>query len=180
MGISRNFPDSQLNAGQANEGRPDGIPPKRLPIVSTGSFSSQTASVAATSATIDPGIGVSLPANWMPLPSLGMKNCQMMMMASEHSAIPSATGFTVCKVAPSVDSIPKKSAGMAATRSPMKSLTCDSAISTAMPLVKPITTAIGMNRIRVPSLNNPIRNSSTPDIAVAMIRLPKPKRSTMP
>ncbi|OQC10236.1 MAG: hypothetical protein BWX79_01346 [Alphaproteobacteria bacterium ADurb.Bin100] len=180
VGISRNLADSQLKAGQANDGRPAGMPPKRLPMVSTLRFSSHTASVARTRATIDPGIGVSFPVNWMPLPILGMKNCQMTMMASEASATANAAGLKVCSAEPSVDSMPKKSAGMLVTCRPRKSLTCDSAISTAMPLVNPITTAIGMKRISVPSLNRPIRNSSTPDIAVAMMRLASPKRSTMP
>ena len=47
-------------------------------------------------------------------------------------------------------------------------------ISTAMPLVKPITTATGMKRIKVPRRNSPIKNNSTPDMAVAKIKLARP------
>lgn len=57
---------------------------------------------------------------------------------------------------------------------PRKSLTCDSPISTAMPLVKPMITAIGMKRTSVPSRSRPMANSSTPEKAVAMIRLGTP------
>ena len=76
--------------------------------------------------------------------------------------------------------MPKKSAGMLPTFSPKKSLICDSPTNTAMPLVKPITTDIGIKRIKLPSLNKPMANSNTPDMAVAMIKFATPKRSTMP
>ena len=85
-----------------------------------------------------------------------------------------AAKLTVCRFCHRVFKMPKKSAGMAATFRPRKSLICDSMISTAMPLVKPITTATGMNRISVPRRNKPIKNSSTPDMAVAKIRLARP------
>ena len=74
----------------------------------------------------------------------------------------------------SVRKMPKKSAGMAATLSPKKSFTCDTMISTAMPLVNPITTATGMKRIKVPKRSKPMASSMTPDMAVAIIKLAKP------
>ena len=40
--------------------------------------------------------------------------------------------------------------------------------------VKPITTATGMKRIKVPRRNSPIKNSSTPDMAVAKIKFARP------
>jgi len=70
--------------------------------------------------------------------------------------------------------MPNRSAGTCVTCSPKKSLICDSPISTAMPLVKPITTATGMNRTSTPRRNIPSKNNITPDIAVAMIRLATP------
>jgi hypothetical protein len=46
--------------------------------------------------------------------------------------------------AASTPSCEKKSAGSLGVSSPRNSLTCDSAISTAMPLVKPMTMLTGM------------------------------------
>ena len=85
-----------------------------------------------------------------------------------------AARLAVCRLSHRAFRMPKKSAGMAATFRPSKSLIWDSMISTAMPLVKPITTATGMNRISVPKRNKPNKNSSTPDMAVAKIRLASP------
>jgi hypothetical protein len=68
----------------------------------------------------------------------------------------------------------KKSAGMAAIGRPNRSFSCDSAISTAMPWVKPITMATGMWRTSAPSLNSPSANSSTPASAVEISRLVRP------
>ena len=73
-----------------------------------------------------------------------------------------------------VESMPKKSAGIFGMLRPRKSLSWDRPISTAMPLVKPITTATGMKRTSVPMRNRPMRNSRMPDMAVAMIRLGTP------
>ena len=46
---------SAWNRGMIMWGRPDGMPPKRVPIVSTGSFSKTTSAVPANSATMYPG-----------------------------------------------------------------------------------------------------------------------------
>ena len=47
-------------------------------------------------------------------------------------------------------------------------------MSTAMPLVKPVTTDTGMKRIHVPIWKRPIRNSITPAIIVQRSRLATP------
>ena len=103
-----------------------------------------------------------------------MKNCHTTMIASDAAATASAVGLKLGKASCRACNMPKKSAGIFCTFRPSRSLTCESAISTAMPLVKPITTAIGMKRTSVPSRSTPMRNSSTPDNAVAMMRLPRP------
>ena len=174
VGISRKRADSQLKLGSWNAGSAAGMPPNLLPMVSTGSLNTPTTSVATTSATMEPGTVLSLPDNCTLGPRLGSQRCQPMTMASDTTATPTAHQFTVCRWPYSAPRMPKKSPGILGTVRPRKSFTCDSAISTAMPLVKPMITEMGMKRTSVPSLNSPIRNSSTPDMAVAMIRLPTP------
>ena len=80
----------------------------------------------------------------------------------------------LCRLALSADTTPTKSAGMLCTCRPKKSFTCDTMISTAMPLVKPITTATGIKRIKVPKRSRPMASSMRPDMAVATIKLAKP------
>ena len=46
---------SARNSGMRSAGSPVGMPPKRLPMVSTGSLKNTTIAVPASSATIDPG-----------------------------------------------------------------------------------------------------------------------------
>src|SRR6218665_3718126 len=55
----------------------------------------------------------------------------------------------------SVRSCEKKLPGMWVMDRPSQSLTCDNAISTAMPLVKPMTMLTGTKRTSVPSRKNP-------------------------
>jgi hypothetical protein len=68
----------------------------------------------------------------------------------------------------------EKSAGILSIARPSASLTCDSMISTAMPLVKPITIDTGTKRTNCPRRNKPIANSSTPASMVAISRLASP------
>ena len=70
--------------------------------------------------------------------------------------------------------MPKNSPGIFAIGRPRKSLTCDSAISTAMPLVKPMITELGTKRISRPSLAAPITIRMTPAIIVQIIRFAQP------
>jgi hypothetical protein len=55
----------------------------------------------------------------------------------------SAAGFSVCACSASVAICAKKSAGIFGVSSPKRSFSCDSAISTAMPLVKPMMIGTG-------------------------------------
>ena len=64
----------------------------------------------------------------------------------------------------------KNSAGMLGMFRPKKSLIWLMKITTAIPLVKPITTLIGINRISTPILVSPMTKSRMPAIMVATIR----------
>lgn len=63
---------------------------------------------------------------------------------------------------------------VATPRSPSRSLTCPTAITTAMPAVKPVTTGYGRNWIIRPSRASPSRNRIAPAIIVASINPPGP------
>ncbi len=52
-------------------------------------------------------------------------------------------------------------------------------MTTAMPLVKPMTTDSGMKRIMLPRRSAPIANSRMPDIIVAISRFCTPWSTTM-
>ena len=174
MGISRKRADSQLKLGSVKAGSAAGMPPKRLPMVSTGRLNAATAAVASTSAMIEPGTRPSRAEAGRRGASADSARCQPTTIASDASASPTAQGLKVCRWPHSAPRMPKKSPGILGMARPRKSFTCDSPISTAMPFVKPMITATGMKRTSVPSLNSPIRNSSTPDSAVARIRLATP------
>ena len=68
----------------------------------------------------------------------------------------------------------KKLAGICSISRPRKSFSCDSAITIAMPLVKPITIGTGTKRTIWPSLKTPIPMSRMPAIIVEMSRLAMP------
>ena len=65
-------------------------------------------------------------------------------MAMQAAAVAGAAGLTplACRAKASI--WPKKSAGICAMERPRKSFSWARAISTAMPLVKPVTMATGM------------------------------------
>ena len=157
-------------------------------MVSTFSPKNCTASVAATSATIEPGISASEPdmRGSRPVFSLNcavffMRHCQPTIIASDNKATPKAWPFHVGSACHKVCSSAKNSAGiLPSICKPRKSLICDKPISTAMPLVKPIITATGINLINMPMRKKPIIHSITPDINVASSSPPTPYCSTMP
>src|SRR6218665_2585820 len=74
----------------------------------------------------------------------------------------------------SVRSCEKKLPGMWVMDRPSQSLTCDNAISTAMPLVKPMTMLTGTKRTSVPSRKNPSSSTRPPAAARADHRLAPP------
>ncbi len=126
------------------------MPPKRLPMVSTGRSSRLTAAVASTSTSTGPGIALTKrhrrTASVGAAPCFGVRYTlgQTNSNSSDSMATISATGLTVCACAARVLICAKKSPGMRAISRPKKSFSCDSAISTAMPLVKPITIGTGI------------------------------------
>ena len=181
VGMTKAWALAQLNSGHTQLGRLEGMPPKRLPMVSNGKPHQAVSAVANTSTTMEPG-KLATPRThgegaWT---RRRPPACQTNNTSTPALAMPNAQGLNAPRFCPKVCKMPQKSAGMLGTFSPKKSLICDKATNTAMPLVKPITTATGMNRIRLPSLSRPMANNSTPDMAVAKIRLATPWRSTMP
>ena len=70
--------------------------------------------------------------------------------------------------------LPKNSPGMCSIWRPRKSLIWARKITTAMPLVKPITTVLGMKRIRLPMRKTPIATSMAPASMVATSRFCTP------
>jgi hypothetical protein len=63
---------------------------------------------------------------------------------------------------------------------PKKSLSCVLAMTSAIPLVKPMTTGRGMNRTAVPEPVRPITTRTTPAIIVHMNRPSTPYLAMMP
>ena len=191
-------------------GSPCGMPPKRVPIVSTSRFSTPTTSDATTSTTIGPGRRVitrrprrvvlakarsrsGIVAIAGRRPRLAIAGFRLERLAGRRDrlgpepgapgrhATPAATvtGSTRSRLAAIARIRAKNSSGIVTSR-PRKSFSCDSRISTAMPLVKPITIDTGMKRIRPPSRSAPIAKSSTPAATVQTIRFATPYCATMP
>ncbi len=96
--------------GSAKAGRPDGMPPKREPIVSTSRPSAAAATVPATSATT--GLGT-------------MRQRPGQSAISSTQETPSATlcGLVVGSPAHSASTFPKNSAGSASISRPRNSFT---------------------------------------------------------
>jgi hypothetical protein len=144
--------------GMWNAGRPDGMPPNRVPIVSTPRWAALTITVPATRATTYPG-------------TRGTYRFHTTM--SRTTPIPTAAvrGDAAPTFRASTSTRPMKSPGTGcASVMPRKSLICVLAMTSAMPLVNPITTGRGMNLTAVPVPVMPRTTSSTPAIIVHMKR----------
>ena len=119
---------AQLRSGHWKVGRPWGMPPNLLPMVSTGRWNRITARVPSSRATMDPGT----------------RRChdfgQARMMVSETTARMSELGWKVPRWVNSTSIFSTNSEGTLSTRRPRKSLIWVLKISTAMPEVKPIVT----------------------------------------
>ncbi len=158
---------SALNSGMLIEGNPEGRPPNRDPIVSTGRPKTATASVASTTATIDPGIR-------------GQRRGTTRITARPASAMATAAALKVGSAAPSAAIREKNSLGTGDTRRPSRSLICVDAMSRAMPLVKPSTTGRGMNLTALPRPVMASTSSITPAIIVTISRPETPCLAMMP
>jgi len=163
---SRGRMRSARNCGRPIEGRPLGIPPKREPIVSTGSPKTATAPVAAISATIEPG---------------SRRTTCGTTSTTINDAAPraAATQLIPCRCAPSAAIRPKNSLGVATAR-PRKSLIWVEAMSSAMPLVNPSTTGRGMNFTDWPRPVSARNTRMTPAIMVTISRPERPCCAMMP
>ena len=174
-------------AGRAKPGSACGIPPKREPMVSTGNSKLTATMVAMASAMMVPGMR---PKNAKPVPGMaavsglavpGLFRCsmevsrgQIRMTASDARPSAIVVQLRVSRFRLMIMTCEMKSAGILSMDRPRKSLTCDMAMVMAMPLVNPITMAIGMKRMNEPMPVNPMTNSSTPAIMVEMYRLARP------
>ena len=132
----------QSKAGSANGGSPWGMPPKRLPMVSTCSPNTATATTPSTSTAIVPGTRAIQRRQraWFGRYDFG----HITTIASDTTPSHSAAQLTVCRCDHSVPSCEKKFDGIFGIDSPRKSFSCCSPMITAMPLVKPVTIDTGM------------------------------------
>ncbi len=117
--------------------------------VSTGSRQITTTTVAATSATIEPGTRFA-------------NRRKPRIKATEDAANTSEATEYVSRWLTRARMRPIKSPGIVSIFRPQKSLICVLAISTAMPLVKPIVTGRGMNLTIEPSPVSPSSKRITP------------------
>mmetsp|Transcript_7068 Transcript_7068/g.30132 ORF Transcript_7068/g.30132 Transcript_7068/m.30132 type:complete len:255 (+) Transcript_7068:2592-3356(+) len=144
VGITSWRMPAQCMSGQASGGRARGMPPKRLPMVSSGRASPAVASVAPASAMTVPGSSAIARRQPVSGRSAAMFLGQSSTTAMQATAIAGAAGFSVAAWSATAPIWPKKSAGIWAIRNPSRSFSWASAISTAMPLVKPVTMATGI------------------------------------
>ena len=182
--------ESQSNAGSAGMGNCAGMPPKRLPIVSTGKSKATTASVPRPRATTlagtlpvnrfhDLGAARGAPAPWASscvadrVVALVQRGHSRRTI-SEASATATAQGLRSFRVCPMMMICEKKLDGIRSIGKPKRSRTCCRAIRTAMPLVNPTMIETGTNRIRTPIRRAPMAKSTTPAIMVATSKLAMP------
>ena len=177
VGATRLRAVSQSNAGNCGNGRPRGNSPNLLPMVSTGSFSAHTTSEDSTSTTTVEGSFAVMPRQRGPFAFAGTG--QKMIRPSDTAPIASARQLKVCMYSVMTEICEKKFDGDLGIARPSRSFTCEMAMMTAMPAVKPITIDTGMKRTRLPRRNAPIANRSTPAIMVAIKRLATPYFSAM-
>ena len=102
------------------------------------------------------------------------------MVASDAAPTATAVQLTVSSDTAITAMREKNSLGMTAMPSPRKSLICVDAISSAMPLVKPITTGRGMNFTACPSPVTARNNRIAPAIIVTISNPDSPCWAMMP
>ncbi len=117
------------NTGRTGAGRLPGMPPNRVPMVSTGSLSSAARTEAAMTAISMPG-------------KLGRSRRTAKMRPAEPSPMARAVGFIVQRAPPSTASFGKKAPGSATDSfSPPRSLSWLARMLTAIAQVNPTVTA---------------------------------------
>jgi len=149
-------------------GRARGMPPKREPMVSTGTPKIAVNAVAPMSRTTVAGATRLQAAGHRRRRSRPPVDIRM----AGHCA--------VSRLPARVFTIAKNSAGTFSTWRPRKSRIWARKMRTAMPLVKPTITGWGTNLIKPPRRKKPIAMSIAPAISVQITRFATPYRSTMP
>jgi hypothetical protein len=144
---------SGRNAGMWRVGSPAGMPPNRLPMVSTGSPSATTAAVPATRAMIVPGTRFET-------------RVRIRMIASDATASAVACPDQVPAAPASARRRGRNSPGTRSSCKPKKSRICVLAMSTAIPFVNPTTTGLGMKRTADPMPVSPSARSRRPAMNV--------------
>ena len=145
---------ARLMAGRCGQGSPDGMPPKREPIVSTCRPTAQAMSEAPSTATRKPG-------------TRGAKRRRAMMVASAAAASARVAGSMLPLAAQNASHFSMKPAGTFSMVRPNRSRIWLEKMITAMPEVKPVTTGSGMYLIQVPKRASPATISMAPAIKVA-------------
>ena len=141
--------------------------PNRSPIVSTGSWASQTTAVVATRATNGAG-------------TRRLTRGHRMRIAIVAAATAIAAQFTESSCRANAGHLSKKFAGTAPIRSPNRSFTWLVKMISAIPLVNPVTTGCGTNLIALPSLVTPSTIRINPAISVAACKPASPCVWTTP
>lgn len=141
--------------------------PKRLPIVSTGAPTAHAAAVPPTSATTVPG-----------MTRTNRFTRRIVASAPLPTATDASESVSRCRQTAAMRST--NSPTFSVTDTPRNSLICVLAMSTAIPLVKPMITGRGMNFTAVPDFDRPSRINMTPAIIVHMKRPWTPNSAMMP
>ena len=141
---------SARKLGRVKWGKPCGMPPNLLPMVSTGRWKMATAAVAEQQR--DDGAGKAF-GDARPEEDDGERGrgrrrtvCHRMVLAQRSSSLMRG----------------RNSLGTGGVVRPRKSLICVEAMSSAMPLVNPMVTGRGMNLTAVPRPVKPMMRSRTP------------------
>ncbi|MFT3915000.1 MAG: hypothetical protein QM704_13050 [Anaeromyxobacteraceae bacterium] len=95
------------------------------------------------------------------------------MIAPTRSSWPEAVGAARTKAT----TRSAKCSGVCSSRRPRRSFTCSTAMTVAMPAVKPVVTGCGMNSMSFPIRRRPIPMSRTPAMRPATSRPEWPKRA---
>jgi hypothetical protein len=150
------------------------MPPKREPMVAIFQSSVWVSAVPTTKTTMALGKLKSPDRLGNRRANRGALQAHSTHTSTQIKAKAKAWGFMLEACCHKASTMPKKSAGMWVTSSPKKSLSWETMMSTAMPLVKAPTTATGMKRIKSPKRNRPKANRNKPDRKVLKSRPDRP------
>ena len=158
---------SGRNSGIAMSGKPVGMPPNLVPMVSALRPKDVLTIVTTNRATIEPGTRL-------------VTSGQERISTKEDSPMAVAVTLIVPRCCKSTHIFFANSLGTFSMVSPKKSFICVDAIRMAMPLVKPMVTGRGMNRTAPPSPVKAKTTRMTPAIIVHIKRPGTPKVVTIP